>query len=122
MILAGIPLLFKEKPENLLIWGQDQKDYPLAIRIKQRILSMDTDIFQVVVETTNVFDCDNFFEAFSGLLACIYVMNLAYPKTWEKTFTFVQNILIGLKDNEGQVNIDRRIVSVLSSINAELEK
>jgi hypothetical protein len=39
-----------------------------------------------------------------------------------KTFTFVQNILIGLKDNEGQVSIDRRIVAVLSSINAELDK
>ena len=49
-------------------------------------------------------------------------MNLAYPKTWEKTFTFVQNIMIGLKDNEGQVSIDRRIVAVLSSINAELDK
>jgi hypothetical protein len=54
------------------------------------------------------------FEAFCGLLACIYVMNLAYPKTWEKTFTFVQNILIGLKDNEGQVSIDRRIVTIVN--------
>ena len=35
IILAGIPLLFKEKPENVLIWGQDQKDYPMSIKIKQ---------------------------------------------------------------------------------------
>jgi hypothetical protein len=41
IILAGIPLLFKEKPKNVLIWGQDQKDYPM---------SMNTDIFQVFVE------------------------------------------------------------------------
>jgi hypothetical protein len=26
-------------------------------------------------------------------------MNLAYPKGLEKTFTFVQNILLGLRDN-----------------------
>ena len=44
------------------------------------------------------------------------------PQNMEKTFTFVQNILIGLEDNEGQVSIDRRIVAVLSSINAELDK
>jgi hypothetical protein len=83
IILAGIPLLFKEKPENVLICGQDQKDYPMSIKIKQRMLSMDTDIFQVFVEETHIYECDNFFEAFCGLLACIYVMNLAYPKTWE---------------------------------------
>ena len=69
IILAGIPLLFKEKPENVLIWGQDQKDYPMSIKIKQRILSMDTDIFLVLVEETHIYECDNFFEAFCGLLA-----------------------------------------------------
>ena len=94
----------------------------MSIKIKQRLVSMDTDIFQVFVEETHICECDNFFKAFCGLLACIYVMNLAYPKTWEKTFTFVQNILIGLKDNEGQVSIDRRFVAVLSSINAEVDK
>ena len=83
IILAGIHLLFKEKPENVLICGQDQKDYPMSIKIKQRMLSMDTDIFQVFVEETHIYECDNFFEAFCGLLACIYVMNLVYPKTWE---------------------------------------
>ena len=52
IILAGIPLLFKEKPKNVLIWGQDQKDYPM---------SMNTDIFQVFVEETHIFECDNCF-------------------------------------------------------------
>ena len=66
IILAGIPFLFKEKPENVLIWGQDQKDYPMSIKIKQRILSMDTDIFQVFVEETHIFECDNFLKHFVG--------------------------------------------------------
>jgi hypothetical protein len=73
IILAGIPLLFKEKPENVLICGQDQKDYPMSIKIKQRMLSMDTDIFQVFVEETHIYECDNFFEAFlwvTGMYLC----------------------------------------------------
>ncbi|OPL33421.1 hypothetical protein AM593_01980, partial [Mytilus galloprovincialis] len=50
--------------------------------------------------------------AYSGLLACIYVLNLAYPKDLEKSFLFVQNILLGLKDNEANT-IDKRIECVL---------
>ena len=64
IILAGIPLMFKEKPENVLIWGQDHKDYSMSINIKQRMLSMDTDIFQVFVEETHIYECDNFVEVF----------------------------------------------------------
>ena len=59
-------LLFKEKPENVLIWGQDQKDYPMSIKTKQGIFSMDTDIFQVFVEETHIFECDNFLKLFVG--------------------------------------------------------
>ena len=49
-------------------------------------------------------------------------MNLAYPKGLEKTFTFVQNILLGLRDNADANTIDKRIVNVLSLLNSELKK
>jgi hypothetical protein len=42
------------------LWGQDQKDYPMSIKIKQRMLSTDMDIFQVFVEETHIYECDNF--------------------------------------------------------------
>jgi hypothetical protein len=74
---------FKKRVKLIISGSFDQKDYPMSIKIKQRMLSMDTDIFLVLVEETHIYECDNFFEAFCGLLACIYVMNLAYPKTWE---------------------------------------
>ena len=80
---------------------------------------MDTDTFSVFAEEVEIFKCDSFFEAFSGLLACIYVLNLAYPKELEKSFLFVQNVLLGLKD---ECTIDKRLVNVLSRINIELKK
>jgi len=49
-------------------------------------------------------------------------MNLAYPKGLETTFTFVQNILLGLGDNADANTIDKRIVNVLSLLNSELRK
>jgi hypothetical protein len=73
IILARIPLLFKEKPENVLICGQDQKDYPMSIKIKQRMLSMDKECcpwiriyIQVFVEETHIYECDNFLKLFVG--------------------------------------------------------
>lgn len=62
------------------------------------------------------------FYAYSGLLACIYVMNLAHPKGLEKTFAFVQNICLGLRDNADANTIDKRVVNVLPLLNSELKK
>ncbi|XP_048750341.2 uncharacterized protein LOC125662203 [Ostrea edulis] len=121
MALAELPVLFKEKTELLLI-KDENAEQPMGIKFKKNIMTMDTESFIVYAEGTEVFKCDSFFEAYTGLLACIYVMNLAYPKGLEKTLLFVQNILIGLKDNAEKNSIDKRIVNVLSLINAELKK
>lgn len=121
MALAELPVLFKEKTELLLI-KDENAEQPMGIKFKKNIMTMDTESFIVYAEGTEVFKCDSFFEAYTGLLACIYVMNLAYPKGLEKTLLFVQNILIGLKDNAEKNSIDKRIVNVLLLINAELKK
>ncbi|XP_071173906.1 sterile alpha motif domain-containing protein 3-like isoform X2 [Mytilus edulis] len=121
MALAGMAVLFKEKAATLFVKENAENQTTMAIKVHTHIMTMDTDAFSVFAEDTEVFKCDSFFEAYSGLLACIYVLNLAYPKDLEKSFLFVQNILLGLKDNEANT-IDKRIVNVLSMVNGEIKK
>lgn len=81
---------------------------------------MDSDAFSLRVEGHTVFTCDTFLECVIGLIASIYCLNLVYPKELEKTLTFIQNVVLGLKD--GDRNIDKRIVSVLTELNKEKQK
>jgi len=69
------------------------------------------------VEGVKLCECDTFFQAYTALVGSFYVFNLVYPKCWEKTLPFVQNIIVGLKDCQGQISWDKRILTVLTSIN-----
>lgn len=117
LALAGMPLLFKERPEDVIRFEEDM-DCPLYILVKDKLLCMGEDDFTVHIEGAKVTGCENFFQCYTVLIAAIYVFNLAYPKKWVKTLTFVQNVLVGLKDQQGEVNLDRRILGILSSLNA----
>lgn len=64
--------------------------------------------------------CENFFQAFVVFIASIYVFNKVYPGKWVKSLTFTQNVVVGLKDQQGQINLDKRIVNVLASLNSLL--
>lgn len=117
LALAGMSLLFREKPEDVIRFEEDA-DCPLYILVKDKLLSMGEDNFSVHIEGLSVNGCENFFQCYTVLIAVIYVFNLAYPKKWVKTLTFVQNALVGLKDQQGEVILDRRILGVLSSLNS----
>jgi hypothetical protein len=122
LCLAGLPLLLKEnllkeKPDALLMNNEQQT---MGIIAETNLLAMGTNRFSVSLEKVEICRSDNFFEAYSGLLACIYVMNLAYSKALEESFLFVQNVLLELKDTTD--TFDKRIVNVLSLINSELKK
>ena len=61
MTLIGIPLLFKEKTENMISFGDsDANEHPVLIKVAQNILSMDTDMFSVIIEGTTIFKCEHF--------------------------------------------------------------
>ncbi|KAL5010832.1 hypothetical protein ScPMuIL_013137 [Solemya velum] len=123
MTLAGLPLLFKEKPENLIIFQEvESEGKAISIYVKQKVLTMESDAFVVNVDGLKLCACDNFFEAFSALIASIYIFNLAYPKELTKSLTFIQNVIIGLKDSEGHINFDRKIRNVVSLINLKLKE
>ncbi|CAC5426220.1 unnamed protein product [Mytilus coruscus] len=121
--IISLLILLKEKPEKVICFKDAAKpDSTIIINVKDKLLSVDKCAFEVVIEGVTIFECENFIEAISSIIGCIYTFNLAYPKPWEKFFTFIQNVIIGLKDDEGRVNLDRRILTVLSSINSELSK
>lgn len=75
MAFAGLPLLFKEKPELLFMIDNTDMDRSMGIRMKTQLITMETDSFIVFVEGTEVCKCDSLFDAYSALLGCIYVMN-----------------------------------------------
>lgn len=114
---AGLSLLFKEKPEEIIRFEEDPTS-SLYILVKEKLLSMGEDVFVVYIEGEKLTGCEIFYQILTTLLASIYVFNIAYPKNWLKTFTFIQNVLVGLKDQLGQVSLDKRILGVLASLNA----
>lgn len=79
---------------------------------------MGEDVFVVYIEGEKLTGCEIFYQILTTLLASIYVFNIAYPQNWLKTFTFIQNVLVGLKNQLGQVSLDKRILGVLASLNA----
>ena len=101
--MAGLLLLFKEKVEKLLLFTEDDS-VPVYILIKDQLLSMEEKTFMVYVEGVKLCECDTFFQAYTALVGSFYVFNLVYPKCWEKTLPFVQNIIVGLKDCQGQIS------------------
>ena len=47
--MAGLPLLFKEKVEKLLLFAEDDR-VPVYILIKDKLLSTEENVFMVYVE------------------------------------------------------------------------
>ena len=115
LALAGLPILFKE-PEDVIKFDVDG-ECPISDQIKDKLLSMGEEQFTIHVEGMTITVCENFFQAYVTLIAGIYTFNLVYPPKLVKTLTFVQNVLVGLKDQQGQINLDRRIINVLASLN-----
>lgn len=72
--------------------------------------------FALYVEGCKLLGCEKKFLAFVVFSASIYLFNLIYSGKLVKSLTFTQNVLIGLKDQHGKINIDKRIVNVLASL------
>lgn len=119
LTLAGILLLFQEKPEDLIKFQLDD-ECPIYILAKDKLLSMGEEEFAVYGEGCKLLGCEKFFQEFVVFIASIYVFNLVYPGKWVKSLTFTQYLLVGLKDQQGQINLDKRIVNVLASLNSLL--
>ena len=74
----------------------------------------------VYVEGAKLCDCYTFVQAYTALDGSFYVFKLVYPKCWEKTLALFQNIIMVLKNCQGQITLDKRILTVLTSINEQL--
>lgn len=113
--IYAIAVLLKEKSDRIIFNGDvTGEDIPkINMVVKSGILAIEKDAFCINLEGSCLLTCDTFMEMISGLIATIYTFNLVYPKVWEKTLTFIQNILLGLKDGE---RIDKRIVSTFLEI------
>ena len=82
------------------------------------LLEVEEGAYSLIIEGEMVSELSNtFIDIFLVLIASIYIFNLAYPKGWEKSLPFIQNIIMNLKDGE---DIDRRLISVLADLNKEM--
>jgi len=59
MSLAGIAVLFKQKPATMII--KENEALLMGIKIHNRIMTLDNDAFSVYAEETEVLKCDSFF-------------------------------------------------------------
>ncbi|CAC5424168.1 unnamed protein product [Mytilus coruscus] len=84
--ILGIVLLLKEKFNQVLYFSDSEEtEEPFLLIIKNRILSMGNDLFELKVDGDVIFRCDTFLELITGLIASIYCFNLVYPKPIEKS-------------------------------------
>lgn len=90
----------------------------VSIKCKEaNLLEVEEGAYSLIIEGEMVSEADTFIDIFLALIASIYTFNLAYPKVWEKSLLFIQNIIMNLKDGE---DIDRRLISVLADLNKEM--
>ena len=69
--------------------------------------------FTLQVDGNTVMECDSFLERFMALIGAIYCYNLVYPKQIKKTMVFIENMILGIKDEQG---IDRKIISGVAAV------
>ena len=80
------------------------------------MLTIGEDEFTIHIEGTTITGCENF-QAYVTLIAATYTFNLVNPPKLIKALTLAQNVRVGLKDQQGQISLDRRIINVLASLN-----
>ncbi|XP_052076738.1 uncharacterized protein LOC127714725 [Mytilus californianus] len=118
--ILGIALLLKEKFNQVLYFSDSEEtEEPFLLIIKDRILSMGNDLFELKVDGDVIFRCDTFLELITGLIASIYCFNLVYPKPIEKSLLFIQNCIMSLNDGG---KVDKKILSVITELNREKTK
>lgn len=59
---AGLSLLFKEKPEEIIRFEEDPTS-SLYILVKEKLLSMGEDVFVVYIEGEKLTGCEIFFQS-----------------------------------------------------------
>lgn len=83
--ILGIVLLLKKFNQVLYFSDSEEIEEPFLLIIKDRILSIGNDLFELKVDGDVIFRCDTFLELITGLIASIYCFNLVYPKPIEKS-------------------------------------
>ena len=119
--LQVVPSYLKKKIEKILFFaGQNSSVSPTALIVCDKLLTMDSNSFELKIDSNTIFSCDTFIELITGFMTSVYCFNLAlYPKPVSKTLTFFQNVFLNLNDAG---KIDKKIVSVVTDLNRERQK
>lgn len=117
MVLLGLSVLFKEKTNKILSFGSEvgADMEPIYMSVSKKILTMDDDMFSLVLEGDVLLKTGSFLSVFNLMMAAVYTLNLAYPKSLEKTLLFIQTIVLGLKDTSEQI-LNKKLLSVLTEL------
>jgi len=118
--ILEIPFMLRENPFSFLA---TEEPAPRIIGTAANFNSQDLATllsddatFDIKVEQEIVAHCHNFFEAFSTMLACYYVFNVAYPKNLEGTLTFFQKFILNIGDDQKTLPRVAGLISRLKKI------
>ena len=102
-IIVNTACLLRENPEVMFSNDEERKS-PFIRRIDaseedfSSILNESTK-FEVILEGEVIGRSDDFFNSFSLYMASFYVFNIAYPKDFQNTLTFVQKYFLEILDD-----------------------
>ena len=85
--------------------------------LNQFLLNEETK-FKVIVEGEVIGSAEDFFNAFTLYMASFYVFNIAYPKDFEKSLTFIQKFFLEILDDG--MKAPPRVLTLISKVKNKL--
>ena len=70
--------------------------------------------FDIYADGIKILTVKSMAKAFANLIACFFVLNIAYPTKMQKTLTFLQKVILGLQDS---VKTLGAVVTLLTNLN-----
>ena len=85
--------------------------------LTQFLLNKETK-FKVIVEGEVIGSPEDLFTAFTLYMASFYVFNVAYPKDFENSLTFIQKFFLEILDN--RLKAQPRVLTLISKVKNKL--
>ena len=80
---------------------------------KELSISIHRNVLKVIVDNIVMCSTKSFVESLAAFVACFWVLDARYPKHMSKLLQFVQRCLLGLKDPDPKIKLNKSAVNVI---------
>ena len=70
-------------------------------------------VLKVVVDNVVMCSTKSFLDSLAAFVACFWVLDARYPKPMSKLLQFVQRCLLGLKDPDPKIKLNKSAINVV---------